>query len=147
MDLGLHIVDFTLTGGPPALADNLRDIAVSAEQAGFTKLSVMDHLWQINIAGPPEHEMLEAYTTLGYLAGLTSQVQLLAWVTATVYRQPGLLAKSVTALDVLSQGRACLGIGAAWYEQEARGLGLPFPPIRAVREARGDAADLPADVE
>jgi F420-dependent oxidoreductase-like protein len=129
MDLGLHIVEFNLPGGPPALADNLRDIAVRAEQAGFTKLSVMDHLWQISMAGPPEHEMLEAYTTLGYLAAHTSRMQLLAWVTAAVYRAPGLLAKSVTTLDVLSHGRACLGIGAAWYEAEARGLGLLFPPL------------------
>jgi F420-dependent oxidoreductase-like protein len=129
IDLGLHVVDFTLAGGPPALARNLRDIAVSAEQAGFTKLSVMDHLFQVNIAGPPEHEMLEAYTTLGFLAAHTSRVQLVPWVTAAVYREPGLLAKCITTLDVLSQGRACLGIGAAWNEVEARGLGLPFPPL------------------
>jgi F420-dependent oxidoreductase-like protein len=129
MDLGLHVVDFTLAGGPPALAENLRDIAVTAEQAGFTKLSVMDHVWQINIAGPPEHEMLEAYSTLSYLAAHTSRVQLVPWVTAAVYRAPGLLAKCITTLDVLSQGRACLGIGAAWNEEEARGLGLPFPPL------------------
>jgi F420-dependent oxidoreductase-like protein len=129
MELGLHIVDFNLPGGPPALADNLRDIAVRAEEAGFTKLSVMDHLWQISLAGPPELEMLEAYTTLGYLAAHTSRVQLLAWVTAAVYRAPGLLAKSVTTLDLLSGGRACLGIGAAWYEAEARGLGLLVPPL------------------
>ena len=129
MELGLHIVDFNLPGGPPALAGNLRDIAVRAEEAGFTKLSVMDHLWQISLAGPPELEMLEAYTTLGYLAAHTSRVQLLAWVTAAVYRAPGLLAKSVTTLDVLSGGRACLGIGAAWFEDEARGLGLLFPPL------------------
>jgi len=129
MDLGLHVVDFTLAGGPPALANNLRDIAVTAEQAGFTKLSVMDHVWQINIAGPPEHEMLEAYSTLGYLAAHTSRVQLVPWVTAAVYRAPGLLAKCITTIDVLSQGRACLGIGASWNEEEARGLGLLFPPL------------------
>jgi F420-dependent oxidoreductase-like protein len=129
MDLGLHLVDFTLAGGPPGLAQNLRDIAVRAEQAGFSKLSVMDHVWQISIAGPPEHEMLEAYTTLGFLAAHTSRMQLVPWVTAAVYRAPGLLAKSVTTLDVLSQGRMCLGIGAAWNEDEARGLGLSFPPL------------------
>ena len=86
--------------------------------------------------------------TLGYLAAVTERVELLAWVTAAVYREPGLLAKEVTTLDVLSRGRAWLGIGAAWNEEESRGLGLPFPPHRrAVRAARGDAADLPADVE
>jgi F420-dependent oxidoreductase-like protein len=135
MELGLHVCDFTWAGGPPALASDLRDIAVAAEEAGFAKLSVMDHVWQISAMGPPEHEMLEAYTTLGYLAGQTSRVQLLAWVTATVYREPGLLAKCVTTLDVLSGGRACLGIGAAWNEEEALGLGLPFPP-RAERFER-----------
>ena len=88
----------------------------------------MDHVWQIGHVGPPEHEMLEAYTTLGYLAARDREVELLAWVTAAVYREPGLLAKEVTTLDVLSGGRAWLGIGAAWNEEESRGLGLPFPP-------------------
>ena len=108
----------------------------------------MDHLWQIQVLGPPEHEMLEAYTTLGYLAARTSKVELLAWVTAVSYRDPGMLAKLVTTLDVLSKGRAWLGIGAAWNSEEAEGLGLFFPPHRrALRAAGGDAADLPADVE
>ena len=102
-------------------------VATAAEDNGFTKLSVMDHVWQIGHIGPPEHEMLEAYTTLGYLAARTSRINLLAWVTAVVYRDPGLLAKAVTTLDVLSEGRAWLGIGAAWNEPEARGLGLFFP--------------------
>ena len=92
--------------------------------------------------------MLEAYTTLGFLAAVTERVELLAWVTAAVYREPGLLAKEVTTLDVLSKGRAWLGIGAAWNEEECVGLGLPFPVDRgALRAPRGDAADLPADVE
>ena len=129
MEIGLHVCDFTWAGGPPTLGSDLRDIAAAAEQAGFARLSVMDHVWQIGAIGPPEHEMLEAYTTLGYLAACTSRVQLLAWVTATVYREPGLLAKCVSTLDVLSGGRACLGIGAAWNAEEARGLGLPFPPL------------------
>jgi alkanesulfonate monooxygenase len=85
-------------------------------------------VWQISVLGPPEHEMLEAYTTLGYLAARTSRVELLAWVTAVTYREPGMLAKLVTTLDILSGGRAMLGIGAAWNEEEARGLGLSFPP-------------------
>jgi F420-dependent oxidoreductase-like protein len=128
MRVGLHIANFTWPGGPPALAQDLRRIATTAEEAGFARLSVMDHVWQIHAIGPPEDEMLEAYTTLGYLAACTSRVDLVSWVTAVVYREPGLLAKEVSTLDVLSDGRAWLGIGAAWNEAEARGLGLPFPP-------------------
>jgi len=128
MDLGLHVPDFTYPGGPPTLARDLARIATAAEDAGFSMLSVMDHVWQIGVIGRPEQEMLEAYTTLGYLAARTQKVQLLAWVTAVVYREPGLLAKCVTTLDVLSEGRAWLGIGAAWNGDEAAGLGLPFPP-------------------
>lgn len=93
----------------------------------MAKLSVMDHVWQIHLVGPAEHEMLEAYTTLGFLAARTKRIELLAWVTAAVYREPGLLAKCVSTLDVLSGGRAWLGIGAAWNEEESVGLGLPFP--------------------
>ncbi|RRQ27791.1 LLM class F420-dependent oxidoreductase [Rhodococcus sp. Eu-32] len=128
MELGLHIADFTFPGGPPALADDLSRIATTAEDVGFAKISVMDHLWQIEPVGPIDTDMLEAYTTLGYLAAVTTKVDLLAWVTATVYREPGLLAKAVTTLDVLSKGRAYLGIGAAWNEDESVGLGLHFPP-------------------
>jgi F420-dependent oxidoreductase-like protein len=128
MKIGLHVPDFTWPEGPRGLGRNLARIAGAAEDAGFAKLSVMDHVWQIGTIGPPEHEMLEAYTTLGYLAASTSRIELLSWVTAVVYREPGLLAKLVTTLDVLSGGRAWLGIGAAWNEPEARGLGLPFPP-------------------
>jgi len=91
----------------------------------------VDHLWQIGPVGPVEHAMLEAYTTLGYLAAKTERVQLLTVVTAVVYREPGLLAKAVSTLDVLSGGRAMLGIGAAWNEEESRGLGLFFPRRRS----------------
>jgi F420-dependent oxidoreductase-like protein len=129
MELGLHVPDFTWPDGPGALARDLTWVATAAEEAGFAKLSVMDHVWQIAHLGPPEHEMLEAYTTLGYIAARTSEVELLAWVTAVSYREPGLLAKIVSTLDVLSAGRAWLGIGAAWNEEEARGLGLSFPPL------------------
>ncbi len=129
MDLGLHLSDFTYPAGPPAMAGDLARIASSAEDAGFTKLSVMDHVWQIKVVGPPEHDMLEAYTVLGYLAARTTRIELLAWVTAAIYRQPGLLAKCVSTLDVLSEGRAWLGIGAGWNEEECAGLGLPFPPM------------------
>ena len=128
MKIGLHISDFTWPGGPPQLASNLGSIVTAAEDAGLARVSVMDHVWQIGVVGPPEHEMLEAYTTLGYLAAKTSRVELVSWVTAVVYREPGLLAKMVSTLDVLSGGRAWLGIGAAWNEAESRGIGLPFPP-------------------
>jgi F420-dependent oxidoreductase-like protein len=129
MKLGLHVSDFTWPGGPPRLGNDLATIAQAAEAAGFDRLSVMDHFFQIRMIGPPEREMLEAYTTLSYLAGKTSRIRLLTVVTGVIYRQPALLAKEVTTLDVLSGGRAMLGIGAAWNEEEARGLGFPFPPI------------------
>ena len=127
MKFGLHIPDFTWHGGVETLRRDLADVARTAEQAGFDRISVMDHLWQIGLIGPPEREMLEAYTTLGYLAAKTERVKLLTVVTAVVYREPGLLAKAVSTLDVLSGGRAMLGIGAAWNEEESRGLGLFFP--------------------
>jgi len=128
MKLGVHIADFTFPGGPATLPQDITRIAQAAEQNGFARVSVMDHVWQISVVGPEDHAMLEAYTTLGYLAARTSKVELVAWVTAVVYREPGMLAKLVSTLDVLSGGRAMLGIGAAWNEAEARGLGLPFPP-------------------
>lgn len=127
MDLGYHLANLTYPNGPAALPDDLTAMAQAIEQAGFTKLSVMDHVWQIAQVGPIEDDMLEAYTTLGFLAAKTERIELLTWVTAVVYRDPGLLAKIVTTLDVLSKGRAWLGIGAAWNEEEARGLGLFFP--------------------
>ncbi|MEU8609108.1 LLM class F420-dependent oxidoreductase [Actinoplanes sp. NPDC048791] len=126
MKLGLHIADFTWPDGAPRLGPVLADVATAADEAGFDRISVMDHLWQI--FGTPEHEMLEAYTALGFLAAHTRRAKLLTLVTGVVYRDPGLLAKAVTTLDVLSGGRAMLGIGAAWNEEESRGLGLFFPP-------------------
>ena len=103
-------------------------MAKAAEDAGVGRLTVMDHVWQIGLLGPPEHAMLEAYTTLGFLAASTERVLLHTLVTGVVYREPGLVAKAVSTLDVLSGGRAGLGIGAAWNDEEAAGLGLPFPP-------------------
>ncbi|MBE3014867.1 LLM class F420-dependent oxidoreductase [Microbispora sp. NEAU-D428] len=129
MKVGLQIPDFTYPGGPAALGADLAAIARTADDAGFATVAVMDHFFQIGVVGPPENDMLEAYTTLGYLAAHTSRAKLLTLVTGTVYREPGLLAKIVTTLDVLSGGRAWLGIGAAWNEEESRGLGLPFPPL------------------
>ncbi|HEU5161498.1 MAG TPA: LLM class F420-dependent oxidoreductase [Streptosporangiaceae bacterium] len=129
MKLGLHIPDFTWPNGPERLGPDLAEVVSAADAAGFDRISVMDHVWQIRAVGSPEMEMLEAYTTLGYVAAHTSRAKLLTLVTGVVYRDPGLLAKMVTTLDVLSGGRAMLGIGAAWNEDESRGLGLFFPPL------------------
>lgn len=129
MKLGLHIPDFTWPNGPERLGADLAAVVSAADAAGFDRISVMDHVWQIQTVGSPEMEMLEAYTTLGYIAAHTSRAKLLTLVTGVVYREPGLLAKMVTTLDALSGGRAMLGIGAAWNEEESRGLGLFFPPL------------------
>jgi F420-dependent oxidoreductase-like protein len=127
--LGLQIPDFTFPGGPPQLGADLARIARTADDAGFEWVGVMDHFFQIRGIGPSEREMLEAYTTLGFLAAQTSRAKLITLVTGAVYRSPGLLAKAVSTLDVLSGGRAWLGIGAAWNEEEATALGMPFPPL------------------
>ncbi len=129
MRLGLQIPDFTSPGGPARLDADLAAVARTADQAGFEFISVMDHFFQIRSIGPADREMLEAYTTLGYLAACTTRARLLTLVTGAIYRYPGVLAKMVTTLDVLSGGRAWLGIGAAWNEEEAAGLGIPFPPV------------------
>jgi F420-dependent oxidoreductase-like protein len=127
--IGLQIPDFSWPGGPATLGADLATVAAAADDAGFEFISVMDHFFQIGVIGPQEREMLEAYTTLGYLAGCTSRAKLMTLVTGAVYRHPGILAKIVTTLDVLSGGRAWLGIGAAWNEEESRGLGISFPPV------------------
>jgi F420-dependent oxidoreductase-like protein len=127
--IGLQIPDFSWPGGPGTLGADLATVAAAADDAGFEFISVMDHFFQIGFIGPAEQEMLEAYTTLGYLAGCTSRAKLMTLVTGAVYRYPGILAKIVTTLDVLSGGRAWLGIGAAWNEEESRGLGISFPPV------------------
>jgi F420-dependent oxidoreductase-like protein len=129
MQIGLQIPDFTNPAGPGQLAADLARVARTADEAGFRYLAVMDHFFQIGVIGPPEREMLEAYTTLGFLAAHTTRMELLTVMTGVIYRYPGLLAKTVTTLDVVSAGRAWLGIGAAWNEEESRGLGVPFPPV------------------
>ncbi|WP_308467398.1 LLM class F420-dependent oxidoreductase [Rathayibacter soli] len=139
MELGLHNANFTWDSPVASLGTTLARTAREAEAAGIARLTVMDHLWQIGNYGPPEREMLEAYTTLGFLAAHTERVLLHTLVTGVVYREPGLLAKQITTLDVLSGGRAGLGIGAAWNEDESHGLGLPFPPL-AERFERLDEA-------
>jgi F420-dependent oxidoreductase-like protein len=125
MKLGLQIPRFTF----PDLGPTLARVARTADDAGFASLWLMDHLFQIRSLGTPEESMLEAYTTLGFLAAHTSRATLGTLVTGVPYRHAGMLIKQVTTLDVLSGGRAWLGIGAGWYEREARGLGLPFPRV------------------
>ena len=130
MELGFAISVFDIDGGTTAIAGELARVGAAAEEAGATWLAVMDHYFQIEPTGlPAEANMLEGYTTLGYLAAHTSTVTLGLLVTGVTYRHPGLLAKIVTTLDVLSGGRAELGIGAAWFEREHRGLGVPYPPL------------------
>jgi F420-dependent oxidoreductase-like protein len=130
MRVGVHIVNFTLPGGPGAIAPTLADLGRAAEDAGVTNLSAMDHYLQLDMAGGPEQPMLEGYTTLGFLAAHTRTTELQLLVTGVTYRHPGLLAKIVTTLDILSGGRAVLGLGAAWYEREHQALGVPFPAVR-----------------
>lgn len=130
MKLGVHVVSFDVAGGPPGIAPMLADLGATAEQAGIDNLSVMDHYLQMQMMGGDHDPMLEGYTTLGFLAAQTRTVELQLLVTGVTYRHPGLLAKIVATLDVLSGGRAALGIGAAWYEREHHALGVPFPPLR-----------------
>ncbi len=130
MKVGLQIPYFTWSGGAGEIGGKLADIARTAEEAGFDSAWVMDHYFQIPMVGPAETDMLEAYTTLGYLAGQTKRLTLGTMVTGVTYRHPGVLIKQVTTLDVLSGGRAWLGIGAAWFDREHEGLGVPFPPLK-----------------
>jgi F420-dependent oxidoreductase-like protein len=127
MKIGLQVPSFTWPGGPNQLAPLLARIGQAADQAGFASLWVMDHFFQIEMLGKPDEPMLEGYSALNFLAAVTKRVRLGTLVSGVVYRHPAILVKTVTALDVLSGGRAYLGIGAAWYEREAVGLGLPFP--------------------
>ena len=130
MKLGLQIPSFTWPPSPTPFAARLADIARRADDAGVHSVWVMDHFFQLKGIGPPEWAMLEAYSTLSFLAGVTENVWLGTLVTGVTYRQPAVLVKTVTALDVLSQGRAYLGIGAAWNEEEHRGLGITFPSTK-----------------
>nr|WP_221634068.1 LLM class F420-dependent oxidoreductase [Nocardioides luti] len=125
--MGIHYANFSHPDWSARLTERLTETARVADQGGVDLLTVMDHWFQMeNLGGPPE-PMLEGYTTLGYLAAVTERVRLSLLVTGVTYRHPGLLAKTVTTLDVLSGGRAMLGIGAAWYDREHHGLGVPFP--------------------
>ena len=125
----MHIVRFDLPGWPGSLAPTMADVGRASEAAGLDNLSLMDHYFQLEPFGGGDEPMLEGYTTLGFLAAHTSTVELQLLVTGVTYRHPGLLAKIVTTLDILSGGRAMLGIGAAWYAREHLALGVPFPPV------------------
>jgi F420-dependent oxidoreductase-like protein len=127
MKLGLQVSNFTWPQAPEGIGPTFARIARDADQAGMASLWVMDHFFQISMVGPPENAMLEGYTALAYAAGVTESITLGTLVTGVTYRHPGLLVKTVTTLDVLSGGRAWLGIGAAWNEEEHRGLGVPYP--------------------
>lgn len=127
MKIGLQINHYNNAEGPTQLGYKLGVVAKAAEDHGFSSLWVLDHFFQMEGAGAIEEPMLEAYTTLGYLAGITQKINLGVTVTGVIYRYPAVLIKTISTLDVLSGGRAWLGIGAAWYEREARALGIPFP--------------------
>ncbi|OXR45078.1 Pristinamycin IIA synthase subunit A [Nocardia cerradoensis] len=129
MELSLHYWNFSTPADSARTAGAIAETARVAEEGGFTEFTVMDHYFQMEHTGVAEEPMLEAYTTLGYVAALTERIRLAVLVTGVMYRYPGLLAKIVTTLDVLSGGRAQLGIGASWYEREQRGLGVPLVPM------------------
>jgi F420-dependent oxidoreductase-like protein len=142
MKIGLHIPDFTWTGGDAVIGARLAEVARTADEAGFDQISVMDHFFQIHYQGPADQAMLEAYTALGFLAAHTERAKLMTLVTGAIYRHPGILAKQVTTLDVLSGGRAWLGVGAGWNEEESRGLGIPFPPLAERFERLEEAVQI-----
>jgi len=128
MKIGLHFVNFDVPGGVEALPATFASAAKAAEQAGAEWFTMADHFYQMDNLWPAESAMLEVYTSLGYLAGQTERIKLVVLVNGVMYRYPGLLAKTATTLDVLSRGRAVFGLGAAWYEREHIGLGVPYPP-------------------
>jgi F420-dependent oxidoreductase-like protein len=128
MNLDLHVSRFDWAGGPAGIGPGVADLAQRAEALGVRTMSFMDHFFQMDWMAPADDPMLEGYTALGFVAGCTTRLRLRLLVTGVTYRHPGVLAKTVTTLDVVSGGRAELGIGAAWYEREHRGLGVPFPP-------------------
>ncbi|MBV9786877.1 MAG: LLM class F420-dependent oxidoreductase [Chloroflexi bacterium] len=142
MRIGLQVPSFSWPGQPATIGPKLAEIGRTADDAGFASLWVMDHFFQIQMVGPHDEPMLEGYSALSFLAGLTKRVQLGTLVTGVIYRYPGILIKTATTLDVLSGGRAYLGIGAAWNEQESRGLGVPFPPLKERFEMLEEALKL-----
>ena len=155
MRIGYTINRFDWPGGATAIRPNLLKLARAAEHGGLSSLWVMDHFWQISVNGPVEDPMLEGYTALGFLAAATERVTLGTMVTGVTYRNPAILAKTATTLDVLSGGRAYFGIGAAWFEAEHDGFGVRFPPVKerferleeAIRIAKGMWSDSDAGFE
>jgi F420-dependent oxidoreductase-like protein len=142
MKLALHFLSFSLPGGAAAFAPTLAATARAADDGGFATMTVMDHWFQMKPLGGAAEPMLEAYSTLAYLAAITERIELGALVTGVTYRYPGLLAKTVATLDVLSGGRAMLGIGAAWYEEEHEAYGVPFPPLGERFERLTEALEI-----
>ena len=142
MRLGLQIPSFTWPDGNAGIGSKLAEIGRTADEAGFYSLWVMDHFFQIGVVGEPGEPMLEGYSALSYLAGVTERAKLGTLVTGVIYRYPGILVKTATTLDVLSGGRAYLGIGAGWNEREALGLGVPFPSTRERFERLEEALQI-----
>jgi F420-dependent oxidoreductase-like protein len=144
MNIGLQIPSFKYPGGTTAIRPKLKEIVTSAEESGFYSLWVMDHYYQIKgLFGEAYTDpMMESYTTLGYFAGLTEKAFLGVLVTGIIYRHPSILMKMVNTLDILSGGRAYLGIGAAWYEDEAKGYGIPYPSTSVRFEQLEDSLQL-----
>jgi len=142
MNVDLHVNRFDWAGGTAGIGTGLRNLSRTAEDIGVRTLSFMDHWFQMEWMAPAEDPMLEGYTALGFIAGVTDRLRLRLLVTGVTYRHPGLLAKTVTTLDVVSGGRAELGLGAAWYEREHVGLGVPFPPLKERFERLEEALQI-----
>ena len=142
MKIGLQLPSFTWPGGAAQLSGKLAEIARVADDSGFFSLWVMDHFFQIRVVGPHSNDMLEGYSALSYLAALTTKVKLGTLATGVIYRYPGILVKTATTLDVISKGRSYFGIGAAWNEQESKGLGVPFPAISVRFELLEEALQI-----
>jgi F420-dependent oxidoreductase-like protein len=140
--LGLQVPSFSWQEGTPGIGPKLAEIGRTADEAGFASLWVMDHYFQIGPVGDVDEPMLEGYSALSYLAAVTERMKLGTLVTGVIYRYPGLLVKTATTLDVLSGGRAYLGIGAGWNERESRGLGVPFPSTRERFERLEEALQI-----
>jgi F420-dependent oxidoreductase-like protein len=140
--IGLQVPSYSWPEGTVGIGPKLAEIGRTADEAGFASLWVMDHFFQIGSVGDVDEPMLEGYSALSYLAGVTERVKLGTLVTGVIYRYPGLLVKTATTLDVLSGGRAYLGIGAGWNERESRGLGVPFPSTRERFERLEEALQI-----
>lgn len=146
MRAGIHFWNYNTPEGERSIARAVADTAATAEAGGFSQFTVMDHWFQMEMAGDPAQPMLEAFTTLGFVAAQTTSMRLGPLVTGVTYRHPGLLAKTVTTLDVLSEGRAMLGLGAAWYEREHHALGVPYPAIAERFERLEEALQVAAQM-